>query len=225
MAAAERRERCVEAVDSLRDQVLGRVSVKAAPKEPSLKLPLLAPLKAAASLPFFSADYTQATSAVAQKLLLRLNGCCSETHEECHGSVQTHGDPASPARALLPSTAELFHSAAADYLRPSPPVDPALQPLLLRGAVQHKLQGSSSWSRLPAAQPVAPKRPSKVAPERSASQPLLSKKAPPKPAVPVRDLLPFEAHRSLGPRPEAWAPLIGERARRAELVMQQRLRA
>merc|ERR1712146_471717 len=94
-----------------------------------------------------------------------------------------------------------------------------LEPVHLRDVVQAHLQCSSSWSRLPAADAAAPKRLAKVA-----SEPAIAKKGPAKPAVPVREILPFQAASGTMPRPEAWAPLLGERARRAELQMQQRLR-
>jgi len=222
VAAAVRRERCVAAVDSLRDEVLGRAPAKAASKELVLRLPPLPPLKdftPERPLPFFfSADSLEAPEA-----------CTGPVHRHGRSMIPPCLHPAGAPDLLTASYAkvdrgDLTVAFAADHLRPLPQIDAAAQRISRIGAVESHLHGSSSWSRLPGAKEVAgPKRLSKAAPQQSASQPLLAK-VPAKPAAPVRELLPFQ---SLGamPRPEAWAPLLGERARRAELQMQQRLRA
>jgi len=235
-AAAVRRERCIAAVENLRGGVLGRVAASVATKdfiseELVMSLPSLPPLTKdfrPSPLPFFSTDYDESTALLA---------LCSEAHEEHTAPLQRR----SPGTSPLASQPELCigtyarldagDSAVAASLKPTLPRDAVPQPPLQRGTVQAHLQGSLSWSRLPAAEAAAPKRLSicvprdlaKAAIPRSSSQPLLLKKATAKSAAPVKELLPFQAMGAM-PRPEAWDPHRGERARRAELQMQQRLR-
>lgn len=230
-AAAVRYQRCVADLENLRDDVLGCVPSTVASKSfisegllsslPSL--PALTKDFRSAPRPFFSADCEESDCLA----------LCSEAQEEHSTLLQRRSPGISPLgqqpELSMATCARLKQSGDSTVaaFKPAPLEDTFLQPPIQQrvGAVQAHLQGSSSWARLPAAMAPSPKRVSmcQAAIPRSSSQPLLSKKATAKPAASLKELLPFQAIGGM-PRPEAWDPLQGQRARRAELQMQRRLR-
>lgn len=213
VAATERRDQRVAAVDSLRDAVLGRVSAKAA-EDSVLVLPSLPPLRdfrTAQPLPFFHPE-----AASPQTCCIPVAVMTERTDVQQAGvreSTKAHfvrdsGYAPTPANSV-------------DEVRPTSR-DATARPMLTRDTLQTHLQSSTSWTRLPSTNSLASKVTAKAAFQRAASLPSLPR--PEKATAPVKKLLPFQKVRGVGPQPEAFAPHLGARAKRAEVQMLQRLR-
>jgi hypothetical protein len=212
-AAAGRRERRAAAVDNLRDEVLGRVPSRSA-KDLDLVLPPLPFLREdrpSLALPFFDPDAVEGYRSGSHDLSLCLE---AGPARDVSGTACGLRDVADTVQALVDDkdSAAITRSMqdASAKLMPSPDV------------LQAQLACSASWVRLP--QPTGTSsRPAKAF-QRTSSLPALTQKGAAKPTAPVKELLPFQRPRAVAMRPEPWAPLLGARARRAEIEMHRRLR-